>query len=58
VERKASSGLLLSDGRLDMTNRIDHIFVSRNFRVQEAFYIPAPESQTDHPVHWAVVGWQ
>ena len=57
-ERKTSSGKLLGEGRLDMTDRIDHIFVSDNFKVKESHYLPAPESQTDHPAHWAVVSWE
>ena len=56
-DRKNSSGWLLGGGKIDMTNRIDHIFLSRNFKVLEAHYLPAPESETDHPLHWAVVSW-
>ncbi len=33
---------------------IDHIFLSRNFRVLESHYLPPPDSQTDHPAHWSV----
>ena len=40
-----------------MKNRIDHIFLSKDFKVVEAHYLPAPESGTDHPAHWAVVRW-
>lgn len=43
---------------LDMKNRIDHIFVSPTFKVVESYYVPAPESVTDHPAHWSVVGWE
>lgn len=39
-------------------NRIDHIFVSPNLSVRNPFYILPPESQTDHPVHWAEVEWE
>lgn len=39
----------------DLTREIDHIFVSRNFRVLESHYLHPPDSQTDHPAHWAVV---
>jgi endonuclease/exonuclease/phosphatase family metal-dependent hydrolase len=53
--RKRSSGILMENGKLDMTERIDHIFLSGKFEVLEAHYLPAPESETDHPVHWAVV---
>ncbi|MBI2436054.1 MAG: endonuclease/exonuclease/phosphatase family protein, partial [Candidatus Hydrogenedentes bacterium] len=42
---------------LDMRDRIDHIFVSRSFGVAEAYYVPPPESETDHPAHWAKVQW-
>ena len=56
--RNRSSGILMKNGKLDMKNRIDHIFLSEGFEVREAHYLPAPESQTDHPVHWAVVGWE
>lgn len=44
---------------LDMsgTKRIDHIFVSADLRVRGAAYVPKPESATDHPAHWAVLGW-
>ena len=55
--RKKSGGNLLPDGKQDMTGRIDHIFLSRDFEVVEAHYLPAPESGTDHPLHWAVVRW-
>lgn len=40
---------------LDMRERIDHIFVSPGFEVLESYYLPPPESQTDHPIHWAVL---
>lgn len=42
---------------LDMTDRIDHIFVSPDFEVVEAYYVPPPASRTDHPAHWAVIRW-
>jgi endonuclease/exonuclease/phosphatase family metal-dependent hydrolase len=47
-----------SSGPLDMTRRIDHIFVSDGFRVEESYYVPAPESMTDHPAHWSVLSWE
>ena len=53
--RSSSNGQLLDNGQQDMKKRIDHIFLSERFKVLEAHYLPAPESQTDHPVHWAVV---
>lgn len=56
--RNGSSGVLLKNGLLDMKNRIDHIFLSKDFKVEEAHYLPAPESETDHPAHWAVVRWE
>ena len=46
------------DGRLNMTDRIDHIFLSHNFRVLESYYLPPPDSETDHPAHWSVIGWE
>ncbi|MCG8308481.1 MAG: endonuclease/exonuclease/phosphatase family protein [Cytophagales bacterium] len=55
MRRKQSSGKLLNGGKIDMKTRIDHIFISDKFEVLEAHYLPAPESQTDHPLHWAVV---
>ena len=57
-DRKSSSGELLTGGKIDMTNRIDHIFLSESFQVKEAHYLPAPESETDHPLYWVVVGFQ
>ena len=47
----------IDDSGLNMTDRIDHIFVSQDFTVESAFYIPNPESQTDHPVYWATISW-
>jgi endonuclease/exonuclease/phosphatase family metal-dependent hydrolase len=48
-----------SDG-VDMsgTKRIDHIFVSPELNVEQAIYVLAPDSYTDHPVHWAVISWE
>jgi endonuclease/exonuclease/phosphatase family metal-dependent hydrolase len=40
---------------LDMQNRIDHIFLSQNFDVINSIYLPVPESQSDHPAHWAII---
>jgi endonuclease/exonuclease/phosphatase family metal-dependent hydrolase len=47
-----------TDG-LDMSGRqrIDHIFLSPHLHIRDAFYLLAPESATDHPVHWAEVFW-
>lgn len=42
-----------SVGEVDMAQRIDHIFCSDEFEVLDAHYVLPPESQTDHPVHWA-----
>lgn len=44
---------------LDMSGdrRIDHIFVSPHLEVLEAVYILPPRSATDHPAHWASIGW-
>ena len=40
--RNRSSGVLMKNGKLDMKNRIDHIFLSEGFEVREAHYLPAP----------------
>jgi endonuclease/exonuclease/phosphatase family metal-dependent hydrolase len=40
---------------LDMRDRIDHIFVSPQIDVLESYYLPPPESETDHPIHWSVL---
>lgn len=56
-DRKTSSGRLTEDGMIDMKSRIDHIFLSHDFEVTKARYLPAPESETDHPLYWAVVTW-
>jgi endonuclease/exonuclease/phosphatase family metal-dependent hydrolase len=52
-------GEISPDG-IDMSGRkrIDHIFVSPDLRVGGAWYVLAPESQTDHPVHWAEISWE
>ncbi len=47
-----ASGLDMSGDR-----RIDHIFVSPHLEVLEAVYILPPRSATDHPAHWALIGW-
>lgn len=49
------SGKLLADNKLDMTEKIDHIFISGNLEVAETHYLRAPESASDHPAHWAVL---
>jgi endonuclease/exonuclease/phosphatase family metal-dependent hydrolase len=43
------------DGPIDMTRRIDHIFVSAGFEVLEDWYLDPPASETDHPAHWSVL---
>jgi endonuclease/exonuclease/phosphatase family metal-dependent hydrolase len=53
--RKKSSGQILSNNRLDMSGRIDYIFVTKNFHIIDSYYLPAPESESDHPAHWAKV---
>lgn len=53
--RKTSGGKLVGNGKIDMHSRIDHIFLSNTFRVLKARYLPAPESETDHPLYWAIV---
>ena len=45
----------LDDTHLAAPDRIDHIFVGREFQVLQAAYLPVPESQSDHPAHWAVL---
>lgn len=40
---------------LDMTRRIDHIFVSPEFTITGSTYILPPESYTDHPVYWTTI---
>ncbi len=48
----------IDDNMLAMTSTIDHIFISDTiFTVDDARYIPAPESQTDHPAYWAEISW-
>ncbi|MHA1511511.1 MAG: endonuclease/exonuclease/phosphatase family protein, partial [Promethearchaeota archaeon] len=47
----------IDDNGLNMTRRIDHVFVSQDFSVESAIYIPDPESQTDHPVYWVTISW-
>ena len=55
VGRKPSSGKLLDGGKINMSSRIDHIFLSESFEVTDANYLPAPESETDHPLYWVLV---
>jgi endonuclease/exonuclease/phosphatase family metal-dependent hydrolase len=43
---------------IDMTRRIDHIFYSPNFSTTETYYLPSPQSETDHPAHWSILTWQ
>ena len=38
--------------------RIDHIFLSPLLRARRAFYLPPPQSASDHPLHWADVYWE
>ena len=49
----------IDNNGLDMSGRerIDHIFLSPHLRVIDAVYLPKPESHSDHPAHWAVIGW-
>ena len=52
----SSSGEVSATGdTISIPDRIDHIFVSKPFRVLESYFLPAPYSQTDHPAHWTVV---
>jgi endonuclease/exonuclease/phosphatase family metal-dependent hydrolase len=58
IRPHTSSGQIPSSGdKISMPDRIDHIFLSKPLKVIESFFLPAPESQTDHPAHWAVVAW-
>jgi len=47
----------LDENNVNRTRRIDHIFVSPTFTINEAHYISSPESQTDHPVYWIVISF-
>ena len=54
----SSSGQVSESGNtIAMPDRIDHIFISRPFRVLEDYFLPTPASQTDHPAHWSIVTW-
>lgn len=44
-------------GTMPEERRIDHIFVSPGLDVREPVYLLPPESATDHPTHWAEIGW-
>jgi endonuclease/exonuclease/phosphatase family metal-dependent hydrolase len=57
-DRKTSSGRLIGNTMIDMKSRIDHIFISSDFEVIKAHYLPAPESATDHPLYYCVVKWK
>ena len=46
------------ENTLDMAGRIDHIFVSDDFNVEETYNVPAPDSETDHPAHWSILSWE
>ena len=43
----------VDDNSLDMSDRIDHIFVSLSFTVLETRYITDPQS--DHPAQWTEI---
>jgi endonuclease/exonuclease/phosphatase family metal-dependent hydrolase len=45
----------VDDNLLNMSDRIDHIFLSNEFTVLDARYITDPQS--DHPAHWAEIQW-
>lgn len=49
----------VDDDGLDMSGdrRIDHVFVSPHLDVLDAVYLLPPDSATDHPAHWVVIGW-
>jgi len=44
-------------GSMPEERRIDHIFLSPGLEVRDPVYLLPPESATDHPAHWAEVGW-
>lgn len=44
-------------GNMPAERRIDHIFVSPELEVRDPVYLLPPESATDHPAHWAEIGW-
>lgn len=44
-------------GTMPAERRIDHIFVSPALEVRNPVYLLPPESATDHPTHWAEIGW-
>jgi len=44
-------------GTMPEERRIDHIFVSPGLEVRDPAYLLPPESATDHPAHWAEIGW-
>lgn len=50
----------ISPSGIDMSgrNRIDHIFLSAPLKPLWATYLLPPDSATDHPVHWAEIGWE
>ena len=50
-----SSGKWLDETHLTLPERIDHIFVSPDFEVLMSAFLPAPESESDHPAHWTVL---
>ncbi|TFG00873.1 MAG: endonuclease/exonuclease/phosphatase family protein [Promethearchaeota archaeon] len=44
-----------TENNINMTDRIDHIFVSPGFNVLDARCIPKNQSQSDHPAFWAEI---
>ena len=46
------------ENTLDMERRIDHVFVSGDFNVEETYNVLAPDSETDHPAHWSILSWE
>ena len=51
----SSGGVSASGDTIAIPDRIDHIFVSKPFRVLEDYFLPSPDSQTDHPAHWSII---
>lgn len=55
---KYADGISVDGIDMSGDQRIDHIFVSPHLLVRDPVYVLAPESATDHPVHWAEVYWE
>jgi len=51
----SSRGIVGEIDPLDPADRIDHIFVSPTFTVNQTRYISSPESESDHPAVWTQI---